>query len=529
MKRKGYNLLLYLVFLFCYGCDVEQATLPQQSNMSPNEFEDFVFQPPQEANHDFTELSFQGNHLKIQPEIFAENKNILLITNPKPYSTHISISYEINLEDEPGKIMKLFSNTSPENFHLHLRKLEKKITKETKLPTQENTHLLQNTTDSFKTFKVLKDFNNTDEFKLIDTELVYESTYYQLFVDQRDLNQFNMEDLIKVAEEFNRIIPVEQKLFGEASDVDQNGKFTVVLTREVNAIGKRHNGLVTGYFYAIHLFDESLYKASNEQEIFFILVPDPTGQSGFKIPYNIAMQNIIPSALPHEYQHLINFNQHYFLQQSSLEKGWLNEALSYLSEDIYSTNENFYMEETGIENPSRIKHYLNHIAHTCFVCELGLAERGGSYLFLRFLYEQSENGIFSISLNGQELIQNLLTGQSVGFANINKALTGQSQNTELLEKAFTQFALSLYFTGLPTSQSNTLIQGINLRKLQLDNRGTHLMGPGILELQSLPAEFEIPPYGMIFLKIKRNDVTETEQSIFLETTNANSLKVFLIY
>ena len=67
------------------------------------------------------------------------------------------------------------------------------------------------------------------------------------------------------------------------------------------------------------------------------------------------------------------------------EENWLNEGMSHFMEDWAGY---------GVENPSRYAMYLASPSTYGVVTQSSpnLMERGASYLFLRFLYEQASDG-----------------------------------------------------------------------------------------------------------------------------------------
>ena len=305
------------------------------------------------------------------------------------------------------------TNDVTEDFHQQLREMEADLDEAAYLGGEGSSGSLKfATTDpevgSTRTLKVLTSFSSGSQYANVTAALRYKSSDFLVYVDARDDGAISDSELQSLMDPFQGVVSSERTIFGgNESDVDNNGRFVIFLTREVNKLGGSAGGIITGFFYAVDLFSTSTYPQSNEMEIFYTYIPDPSGQHGTAISKSFSLSNILPSVVPHEFQHMINFNMHFFENNGPAEKSFLNEALSHLAEDIYSLNTSNYMEETGIENPARVSGYLDQIDTLCFSCGSSLYQRGGSYLFIRYLYEQAEKGNLSGVSSGQAFIQNL--------------------------------------------------------------------------------------------------------------------------
>src|SRR5262249_46745312 len=135
-------------------------------------------------------------------------------------------------------------------------------------------------------------------------------------------------------DDFELKIPFERGYFGNESDVDQSGNFSVLFTPAVNRLGNSGGGFVTGYFFGGDLFPQNNIPGSNEQEVLFLCVPDPGGQWNVNLTEDFWFSNILTTVLPHEYQHMISFNQHVLIRNDGAEEAWENEGLSHFIEDL---------------------------------------------------------------------------------------------------------------------------------------------------------------------------------------------------
>lgn len=363
------------------------------------------------------------------------------------------------------------------------------------------------TSGTQRTFRVLDSFSNSDSYETVTATLRYQNEFFQFYVDDRDVDALSGEELTALAENYAAIIPQEREFFGRESDVNGDGRFAVLFTRVVNGLGASSGGIVTGFFYAVDLFDESQYPMSNEMEVFYTFVPDPSGALGPTISQSFAITNILPGVLPHEYQHMISFNRHYFENGGSAEVGWLNEGFSHLAEDIYGSDGSGYMTASGLENPARVATYLSNISNVCFSCGTSLNQRGGSYLFLRYLYEQAEAGNLAGAVNGEDFIQRALDTNLRGADNVVWAAFGDGGNEDDFKDALGLFGLAVYLSG--TSEDPRLgFNGIDLRAIQEDNRGTVLSGPAIQTVNALPFTDTLTGNGLTYLELSGATVLE---------------------
>ena len=100
--------------------------------------------------------------------------------------------------------------------------------------------------------------------------------------------------------------------FGAPCDIDDNGKIAILFTRAVNELTPANSpSFVGGFFFPRDLFPAhaaptfDVCATSNEGEMFYMLVPDPTGAINGNVPARLRRQ-LTTGILAHEFQHLIN-------------------------------------------------------------------------------------------------------------------------------------------------------------------------------------------------------------------------------
>jgi len=137
------------------------------------------------------------------------------------------------------------------------------------------------------------------------------------------------------------VSPLDVQNFGQPSDVDKNGKVLIFFTKEVNKLTPRGaNGVIGGFFFERDLFpkkdslDLQGCAGSNVAEMYYSMVPDPNAQFS-DARKKTDVQNLTPSTLVHEFQHLINAGRRLYVNNAdAFEDVWLNEGLSHIAEEL---------------------------------------------------------------------------------------------------------------------------------------------------------------------------------------------------
>lgn len=364
------------------------------------------------------------------------------------------------------------------------------------------------TIGSQRTFKVLQSFSSGSSYQTVTAQLQYISDDFYLYVDTRNLADVNSDKLNTALDNFDAVVASERELFGSESDVNGDGHFAILMTQAVNELGAMQGGWVSGFYFGGDVYSANSNAASNEMEIMYSFVPDPTGAHGTKISENFAFSNGIPSVLPHEFQHMISYNQHVLINKGSSETSFLGEGMSHLAEDIYSLQDG-YMTRTGVENPSRVALYLKSAASTCFLCGSNIYQRGASYLFVRYLYEQAQKGNLGGADTGAELIHNLLDTNLTGLDNLLSSATGSDDDSNF-DSLMSSFMTALFFSDseFGSDDDRYAFDGINLRDAQDDNRGTNLNGPTVTQVSSLPHNVTLVSSGVTYLQVSGQSLAD---------------------
>ena len=153
---------------------------------------------------------------------------------------------------------------------------------------------------------------------------------------------FTDADYARIAVEFDTLVaPVEDAAFGTPTDIDANGKVIIFFTSAVNALtAAGSTAFVTGYFHPRDLLPQSYLgepycPASNEREMFYMPVPDPSGAVNGNA-YSVGfIDSLTVVTLAHENQHLVNFGRRMYVNSAATdEEPWLNEGLSDIAEEL---------------------------------------------------------------------------------------------------------------------------------------------------------------------------------------------------
>ena len=126
---------------------------------------------------------------------------------------------------------------------------------------------------------------------------------------------FTQPDFDGIASEFDNLtFGTDTLYFGGVTDRNNDGHVTILYTSEVNAsTPSGSTSFTAGFFWGGDLVLRSEYQAANltcpqtnEQEIFYMLVPDPNGTiNGNARSVDVVRQNT-RGTIAHEFQHMIN-------------------------------------------------------------------------------------------------------------------------------------------------------------------------------------------------------------------------------
>lgn len=237
--------------------------------------------------------------------------------------------------------------------------------------------------------------------------------------------------------------PVDTTNFGGPTDLDTNGRVVAFYTRAVNELSPPASSVITlGFFTARDLFSSAPTSCprSNEGEMFYMMVPDPTGVVNSNVRTVSQVRGLTVGTMGHELQHLINGSRRAYITEAPFEEVWLNEGLSHIAEELM-----FYRTSVGLAprgnivvtnlttgpNASRRVAAFNTYANPNFgrlrgwlqrpdtagpvKNTDGLAVRGSTWAFLRYSADR---------LNGtdSQLWSSLVDNPGTGLANLQSTM-----------------------------------------------------------------------------------------------------------
>ncbi len=321
--------------------------------------------------------------------------------------------------------------------------------------------------------------NANEKFTKVNASLSFVSSRALVYVDgEVPAGGFTDSDLAAFALEFDDPIhPTINGAFGEESDLDGNGRVIILFTPAVNRLTEEAaGGFVAGFFYGLDLLEGR--EGSNGGEVFYAMVPDPTGRFG-PVVSRFAAETVLPSVLAHEFEHMVHFNRR--MRLAGAESGealWLSEALAQMAEDLVGgvferAHHTAKAKQYRRGNLLRAKQFLSNPSRVSVLSSIPpgtLAERGAAWLLLKQVMGRG---------GGEELLSALVSSHSTGVENITAA-SGLGWRDIL---AGWTGALFLDGTDLPV-RSELQMQGIDLRAELSALDGEYPLEPQIIGEES---------------------------------------------
>ena len=317
-----------------------------------------------------------------------------------------------------------------------------------------------------RTFQVL---NKDETFTRVTAEVKYVSERAVLYQDLRaPSGGFSAADFAALGQLFDDpIYDAVVQAFGAPSDIDGDGRIIILFTPVVNEMTPRGSeGFIAGFFYGLDLTTNA---NSNRAEIFYSLVPDPSGEFGDRRATQDVLR-AVPPVLAHEFQHMVHFNQRFLIRNRPPEVQWLSEGLAHTAEDIVGA----VLRERGDSrannflgsNLARARLYLSDPGRASLINDEppgSLEERGAQWLFIKYLMGH---------YGGTELLARLTQTTMSGISNITSA-TGRNWPALLVE-----WSVALWADDAPELQGITLDPRFTFPNVNLREEYARLFGQG---------------------------------------------------
>ncbi|MFL5607985.1 MAG: hypothetical protein ACJ8AD_16150 [Gemmatimonadaceae bacterium] len=228
---------------------------------------------------------------------------------------------------------------------------------------------------------------------------------------------FSDADYARYAARFDTMVyPMDVGVFGEPTDIDNNGHIVLIFTRAVNALTPAGSSTyVGGFTFSRDLFPltatprAEACATSNVGEYFYLLAPDPLGTINGNRRSTGFVDSNTTAVIAHEFQHLINASRRlYITNAAAFEAKWLDEGLAHVAEELLFYRESglaprsnvtgAVVQSAGVKtafsldmagNSSRYRSFLLAPAKSSpYAANDSLTTRGGAWSLLRYLADR---------------------------------------------------------------------------------------------------------------------------------------------
>jgi hypothetical protein len=250
------------------------------------------------------------------------------------------------------------------------------------------------------------------------------------------------------------VFPLDTTAFGAPTNVSGRGKIILFYTRTVNLLTppSTNSYTVGGFFFARDLYPKTARSglaacaASNETEMFYLLVPDPDGSINNNKRSKTEVTNLNLGTIAHEFEHLINAGRRLYVNTTAVanEETWLDEGLAHTAEELlyyrmsgFTSRQNLTLAQVSqqssvfttfaSQNFSRFYAYLlNPELNSPYAPNDSLATRGATWNFLRFAAGRQG------AAGEAPFYRALVNSTTSGRANLSNALGGATAFADYL-------------------------------------------------------------------------------------------------
>ena len=273
-----------------------------------------------------------------------------------------------------------------------------------------------------RTFHVLAPGGNlsrASSYLAIEAHLSAVGRGVEVYTDSADLGFVESKTLRDLVETFDSdVLPMIVARFGQATDVDHNGRFTVFMT---SRLGRAARGVGLDGFVRGADLDRG------------VSAPFGNGCDMMYLNTSLVSGPHLRTVLAHEYTHAVGFSRKVLGDGGGFEEeGWLDEAICHLVEDDlgFSRSNIDYRVSAFLSRPERYRLVVeDYYAADLFRSH---GNRGATYLFLRWCVDQF----------GPSLLERLMLSQTRGIRNL-EAATGWA-----FEDLFRGWTIALAISGI---------------------------------------------------------------------------------
>ena len=294
-----------------------------------------------------------------------------------------------------------------------------------------------------KEYKVRDSLDSEDSYEKIEAILWAVGTNVNIWVDEsvyidwdfecdgvidqpayNDAYGFDNCDLETIASIVDiNIFPNIRSTFGDESDVNGDGKVSVVITPVLNQMTRGLDEDQLEFDLDINLvgsyadpsidlsdYDPSSNPMSDEEEVIFLHAPDPYGFHNPEAltPISEYTNVTLGTQIARSFFRLVSYNQHVLVAEGEEEESWVTEGLAALATDLTGF---------GAPNLEGIWDYMDapHLTSLTTIEESGAISTstfGAQYLFFRWIADAY----------GEEVLSTLVQTGDTGTTNIEAAL-----------------------------------------------------------------------------------------------------------
>jgi hypothetical protein len=345
--------------------------------------------------------------------------------------------------------------TPVQRFHDRMRGLEHTLARQPRPPLSAASApvsasvAVPNVGDK-RTFTVLKSADapgtSADDYVNVTATVQHVGQKVVIYLDDASptTGGYTPTDIAQIGGLFDdELYPIDTTAFGRESDVDGDGQVLVLLTDRVTRLAGCSGGqVVVGFFFAVDLFPDLI--GSNGSEVFYGLTPDPA----CSVDRSRAVE-LLPGVFIHEFQHMINFNQHVLVRDGDSEDTWLNEGLSMFAQELGARQvpdarcfDNDCLNQFAFDNFDNGYNFLFGLEDNALIGPaqppLPLTEYGAAWLFVRWMGDHFSGSEPLVP----DLTRKLVQTSRTGAANAANA-TGENFATLITEWHLTNYVESL--------------------------------------------------------------------------------------
>ncbi|MES2640877.1 MAG: hypothetical protein V4850_15415 [Myxococcota bacterium] len=269
-------------------------------------------------------------------------------------------------------------------------------------------------------------------------------------------------DLADIAEIIDtNIIPNVRSLYGDESDVNGDGRVSVVITPVLNAITLSSEDeddfsrILTSYAEPqvdLAEFDYVENPGSDMQEVLYVFAPDPngffnqyTGPDGPTVEAYTGYQ--LAAEVARSFTSLISYNQHYLQAGGAVEEDWVVDILGTFAAEYCGFGAAYHRDAWEyVDAPHRFS-----LASSGDPGSLATLSRGAQYLFGTWLFQQAEA---TSPGSGPALMAAIMQTDDVGIDSVEGAVAASGGSFDSLVVGW---QVALMTSGVTTLDGAALV------------------------------------------------------------------------